>query len=39
VNQLFGSVFSNDDDRTYRLAQSVLKGDEAWLEEGLVRLG
>ncbi len=38
VNQLFGSVFNNEDDRTYKLAQSVLKGDEAWLEEGLVRL-
>jgi len=38
VNQLFGSVFHNDDDRTYRLAQSVLKGQEAWLEEGMVRL-
>jgi alkylation response protein AidB-like acyl-CoA dehydrogenase len=39
VEQLFGSVFSNDDDRTYRLAQSVLKGEQAWLEEGMVRLG
>jgi alkylation response protein AidB-like acyl-CoA dehydrogenase len=38
VEQLFGSVFSNDDDRTYRLAQSVLKGEQAWLEEGMVRL-
>jgi alkylation response protein AidB-like acyl-CoA dehydrogenase len=38
VNQLFASVFDNEDDRTYQLAQSVLKGDEAWLEEGLVRL-
>jgi len=38
VNQLFRSVFHNDDDRTYRLAQSVLKGQEAWLEEGMVRL-
>jgi hypothetical protein len=39
VNQLFDGVFSNDDDRTYRLAQSVLKGEQAWLEEGMVRLG
>jgi len=39
VRQLFGSIFSNDDDRTYRLAQSVLKGEQAWLEEGMVRLG
>ena len=36
VRQLFGSVFSNEDDRTYRLAQSVLKGEQAWLEEGMV---
>ena len=39
VDQLFRSVFANDDDRTYRLAQSVLKGEQAWLEEGMVRLG
>jgi alkylation response protein AidB-like acyl-CoA dehydrogenase len=39
VNQLFGSVFHNDDNATYRLAQSVLKGQETWLEEGMVRLG
>ena len=38
VNQLFGSIFHNDDDRTYHLAQGVLKGQEAWLEEGMVRL-
>jgi len=38
VDQLFASVFDNDDDRTYRLAQSVLKGEEAWLEEGIVKL-
>jgi hypothetical protein len=38
VNQLFAGVFGNDDDRTYRLAQSVLKGQETWLEEGIVRL-
>lgn len=39
VEQLFGSVFSNPDDQTYRLAQSVLKGEQAWLEEGMVRYG
>jgi len=37
VRQLFGSVFSNEDDRTYRLAQSVLKGEQVWLEAGMVR--
>ncbi|HTL04924.1 MAG TPA: acyl-CoA dehydrogenase family protein [Gemmatimonadales bacterium] len=38
VNQLFASVFHNDDDQTYRLAQSVLKGEQAWLEAGMVKL-
>jgi len=37
VRQLFANVFDNDDDRTYRLAQGVLRGEEAWLEEGMVR--
>jgi alkylation response protein AidB-like acyl-CoA dehydrogenase len=37
VRQLFASVFDNDDDRTYRLAQGVLRGEEVWLEEGMVR--
>ena len=37
VRQLFASVFDNDDDRTYRIAQGVLRGEEIWLEEGLVR--
>ena len=36
VGQLFASVFDNDDDRTYRLAQRVLQGEERWLEDGLV---
>jgi alkylation response protein AidB-like acyl-CoA dehydrogenase len=38
VNQLFASVFHNDDEQTYRLAQSVLKGEQAWLEAGMVKL-
>jgi len=38
VQRLFADVFDNDDDRTYRLAQSVLRGEEAWLEEGIVKL-
>ncbi len=37
IRQLFRSVFHNEDDRTYRLAQDVLRGEEAWLEEGIVR--
>jgi len=39
VQQLFGSVFSNEDDQTYRLAQSVLRGEQLWMEEGMVRYG
>ena len=37
VKQLFQSLWENADDPTYRLAQGVLKGDYAWLEEGAVR--
>jgi hypothetical protein len=37
VNDLFRHLFRNQDDATYRLAQGVLKGDYAWLEEGTVR--
>jgi hypothetical protein len=37
VRHLFDSVFQNDDHRTYQLAQSVLKGNETWLEAGMVR--
>ncbi len=36
VASLFASVFDNDDDRTYRVAQQVLAGEENWLEDGLV---
>ena len=36
VRQLFGSVFDNDDDRTYRLAREVLDDKHLWMEEGLV---
>ncbi|HET9514459.1 MAG TPA: acyl-CoA dehydrogenase family protein [Gemmatimonadales bacterium] len=35
VRILFGQVFDNDDGPTYRLAQDVLKGNHAWLEEGI----
>lgn len=37
VKQLFASVFDNDDDRTYRIAQGVLRGEEIWLEDGMVK--
>jgi alkylation response protein AidB-like acyl-CoA dehydrogenase len=36
VRILFSQVFANDDVATYQLAQEVLKGSHAWLEEGIV---
>ncbi len=38
IQALFGQVFTNDDTATYRLAQDLLVGEHAWLEEGLPRL-
>ena len=38
VHDKFEDVFFNDDARTYRVAQRVLKGAHAWLERGIVRL-
>jgi alkylation response protein AidB-like acyl-CoA dehydrogenase len=38
VHDRFEDVFFNDDARTYRVAQRVLKGAHAWLERGIVRL-
>jgi hypothetical protein len=39
VRILFSQVFDNDDVPTYRLAQDVLKGNHAWLEEGIAGWG
>lgn len=35
VRHLFADVFNNSDAYTYRVAQEVLKGDHAWLEQRL----
>ena len=35
VEALFGALFSNDDDLNYAVAQQVLEGRHAWLEEGI----
>jgi alkylation response protein AidB-like acyl-CoA dehydrogenase len=35
VGELFASVFSNDDDASYKTAQKVLEGRYTWLEEGV----
>jgi len=32
---LFGSLFANDDDRAYAVAQKLLDGRYTWLEEGI----
>jgi alkylation response protein AidB-like acyl-CoA dehydrogenase len=36
VEEKFAAVWSNDDTTTYRTAQAVLRGEHAWLEEGVV---
>jgi len=36
VRDRFDALFDNDDVATYELAQQVLEGDYAWLEEGIV---
>ena len=37
VDDLFREAFGKDDVATYRTAQGILKGEFAWLEEGMVR--
>jgi hypothetical protein len=36
ADDLFGALFSNDDDANYELAQGVLEGKHTWIEEGIV---
>jgi alkylation response protein AidB-like acyl-CoA dehydrogenase len=36
IRRLFAEVSRNADEATYRLAQDVLKGKHAWLEEGAI---
>jgi alkylation response protein AidB-like acyl-CoA dehydrogenase len=37
VAQLFASVSSNSDHAGYKLAQRLLSGEEAWIEDGILR--
>ncbi|HWV58322.1 MAG TPA: acyl-CoA dehydrogenase, partial [Longimicrobiales bacterium] len=36
IRASFASVFDNDDTANYRVARSVLDGEHAWLEEGII---
>ena len=36
ADQCFAELFDNDDDAAYALAQDVLGGRYAWVEEGVV---
>jgi len=38
VDTLFDHMFGPADDRIYRVAQEVLKGNHAWLENGIIGL-
>ena len=38
VEHLFDDLFDNADEPTYRLAQEVLKGEHAWLEQGAMQV-
>jgi hypothetical protein len=38
IRHLFAELFGPTDTRMYRVAQQVLKGEHAWLEEGIVGL-
>jgi alkylation response protein AidB-like acyl-CoA dehydrogenase len=37
IEELFDRLFDNADDDTYKLAQRVLKGEYAWLEQGAIQ--
>jgi alkylation response protein AidB-like acyl-CoA dehydrogenase len=37
VEHIFDELFKNADNSTYRLAQEVLRGEHAWLEEGAMQ--
>jgi hypothetical protein len=38
VDRLFDDFYGSDDGASYRVAQQVLKGEHAWLEEGVMSL-
>ena len=36
VSELFRNLYGPTDDRVYRLSQQVLKGEQAWMETGII---
>ena len=36
IDDLFAKLYGPTDDRVYKLSQQVLKGDQAWLESGII---
>jgi hypothetical protein len=38
VDELFRGLSSNDDLRTWKLAQSIVAGEHSWLEQGVIDL-
>jgi hypothetical protein len=39
VNELFRNLYGPTDDRVYSLSQQVLRGEQAWMETGIIPLG
>jgi hypothetical protein len=38
VDRLFADFYGSDDGASYRVAQQVLKGEHAWLEDGIMSM-
>jgi hypothetical protein len=38
ADERFRALFRNDDARTYRLAQEVVRGEHEWLEKGILEM-
>ena len=38
IDHLFSRFFGPDDDAIYKVSQEVLRGEHAWLEEGIIGL-
>jgi alkylation response protein AidB-like acyl-CoA dehydrogenase len=36
INELFRNLYGPTDDRVYRLSQQVLRGEQAWIETGII---